>query len=1343
MEVKPLVLLASLCALHAQADEVTNACYNCPPLDRVADATNFDDSSYYADALVAISNNQSAADVKAKITASISQNHKTLTYSEVWTALTQTDEDPANTDNVILLYKGTSIPKMSNGSGTQSSDPDNWNREHVWAKSHGFSSSSNEAYTDIHHLRPTDISVNSSRGNLDFDNSDSPLSEAPSNSVDSDSFEPRNAVKGDVARMVFYMDTRYEGLGDITPDLQVLDRLTTNGEAALGRLCRLLEWHANDPVDATEIERNNRIYEFQGNRNPFIDHPEWVNVLYSAPACSGDGDTGGGDTGGGDTGGDTGGGDGGTSATSMMISGIIDGPLSGGIPKAVELYITSDIADLSNCGIGSANNGGGTDGQEFTFPAESAAAGTHIYVASESTGFTAFFGFAPDYISGAANVNGDDAIELFCNGKIVDTFGDINTDGSGQPWEYMDGWAYRNDNTAAAGTEFNIADWTFSGKNALDGQSNNDSAETPFPSKRFTVGEPLIITGIFDGPLSGGTPKAIELYVPFGITDLSACGIGSANNGGGTDGEEFTFPADAVSAGSYIYIATETAGFESFFGFAPSYTHGAAAVNGDDAIELFCNGQVIDTFGDINKDGTGQSWEYKDGWAYRNSGTTTDGTHFDINHWTFSGKDSNDGESTNDTADKPFPLATFAAGNDNEEPPVSALGQCYDHATLISAIQGETNTSPLVDQTHVVEGVVSAVFPDLKGFFIQEELVDQDDNPLTSEGLFVYNNQNTVTPTVGDVVRVIGNVAEHYDNTQISANEDLLNCATDSLVATPVTLPLASQYALEAVEGMLVSFEQTLTVVDNYSLSRYGEVTVASERLYNPTQIATPGDAANQIKAENVLKQLVIDDGRTVQNADSVPYPAPELSAENSLRVGSQVTNLEGVISYSYSKYRLQPTVAPNFIDANPRTFAPELANEGDLKIASFNVLNFFNGDGQGTGFPTSRGADTVEEFIRQRDKLISALLAMDADVVGLMELENDGFGEFSAIRDLVNGLNDNTAAGQWAFVNLNAEHVGTDKISSGIIYRSDKVAEVGIAAFTTTEPFNYGNRPPVVQTFEDLSNGDQLSLVVTHLRSKGSCSKAEGDDKDLNDGQGCWNATRVTAVNTLLAWLNTHPTGIAEDDYIILGDMNAYSMEDPINAYKTAGLSHLMQEFHGNQTHSYIYRGESGSLDHAFASSNMRKKVIAITDWHINADEPPALDYNMEYKSDYQLANLYADNAYRTSDHDPIVIALDTYQEFDVNWDNLSGNPGWRTYSFDLPAGMKVLEITSQNGSGDVQLFVEHNKKPTYGHFDCKSTEAGTKQACSFDNPTAGTWYIRIRGGRYNNVDMKAYYHN
>ncbi len=180
----------------------------------------------------------------------------------------------------------------------------------------------------------------------------------------------------------------------------------------------------------------------------------------------------------------------------------------------------------------------------------------------------------------------------------------------------------------------------------------------------------LILTGVIDGPLTLGTPKVVEFYVINDIPDLSIYGFGSANNGGGSDGEEFTFPADAATAGSFIYVATEVPQFTAWFGFAPNYTSGATAINGDDAIELFQNGSVVDVFGDINVDGTGQPWEYMDGWAYRVDGTGPDGTTFMLANWTFSGPNALDGESSNGTAATPFPTGSYAPGGGGDSAPV-------------------------------------------------------------------------------------------------------------------------------------------------------------------------------------------------------------------------------------------------------------------------------------------------------------------------------------------------------------------------------------------------------------------------------------------------------------------------------------------------------------------------------------------------------------------------------------------------------------------------------------------------------------------------------------------------
>jgi len=223
----------------------------------------------------------------------IIKTNSQLSYSQVWEALKYTDEDPNNSSNVILLYTGWSYPKNDNGGGVSE-----WNREHTWAKSHGDFGTAIGPGTDIHHLRPTDVTVNSKRSNLHFDAGGSPYSDPTRYGMsgsfdtgckyDGDSWEPRDEVKGDVARMIFYMAVRYEG-DDNYPDLEVVDYIPSNNSSPEhGLLSTLIQWHNNDPVSSWEQRRNDRIYYGNGttntyaqwNRNPFIDHPEWVNAIW-------------------------------------------------------------------------------------------------------------------------------------------------------------------------------------------------------------------------------------------------------------------------------------------------------------------------------------------------------------------------------------------------------------------------------------------------------------------------------------------------------------------------------------------------------------------------------------------------------------------------------------------------------------------------------------------------------------------------------------------------------------------------------------------------------------------------------------------------------------------------------------------------------------------------------------------------------------------------------------------------------------------------------------------------------------------------------------------------------
>jgi predicted extracellular nuclease len=574
---------------------------------------------------------------------------------------------------------------------------------------------------------------------------------------------------------------------------------------------------------------------------------------------------------------------------------------------------------------------------------------------------------------------------------------------------------------------------------------------------------------------------------------------------------------------------------------------------------------------------------------------------------------------------------------------------CGDAYTPIYNVQGSGDESPLDGNLVSIEGVVTGDFQTsdgLRGFYVQDPLGDSD--AATSDGIFVYDGSSpAVDVNVGDAVRVRGTVDEYYYVTEITNVQLVLVCGTGSVSATPVDLPVDDD--LEPYEGMLVTFPEELTASQNYFQGRYGQVTMSSEgRMFQPTNIYRPlTPEAIQLAEDNLRRMFILDDGTTSQNE----YPIPYIGADNTLRAGDTVVGLTGVIDYGPINssspparyYRLQPTEPPvesiEFTRVNERTAEPDDVG-GLIKIASFNVLNYFNGDGMGGGFPTSRGADSLDEFIRQRDKIISAILAMDADVIGLMEIENDGYDEYSAIADLVNGLNDAAGAGTYAFIDPGVGPVGTDEIAVGFIYRPGTVTPAGAAAIldSSVDPdFNSDyNRPAIAQTFDRSTGGGRFTAVVNHLKSKGSPCDDIGDP-DIGDGQGNCNLTREAAAIALTEWLATDPTGSGDTDVFIIGDLNSYAMEDPIIAIEGAGYANLVKEFFGPWAYSYIFDGQAGYLDHALSTPDAAWQVSGTTIWHINTDEPSVIDYNVEYKSQ----DLYTPTPYRSSDHDPVIVGF------------------------------------------------------------------------------------------------------
>lgn len=622
--------------------------------------------------------------------------------------------------------------------------------------------------------------------------------------------------------------------------------------------------------------------------------------------------------------------------------------------------------------------------------------------------------------------------------------------------------------------------------------------------------------------------------------------------------------------------------------------------------------------------------------------------------------------------------------------------------TPVYSIQGSgatvAITGPVTTQG-VVVGDYEGPSPALRGFFIQDLTGDGD--PATSDGIFVFEGSNANTVNLGDVVRITGNAGENQGQSQVSVGT-IIPCGTGSVEPTDVTLPFASATAAEAYEGMLVRLPQTLYVTEHYQLGRFGQVVLSSGgRLQQPTNLVLPGAPALAMQAANNLNRIILDDAIQTQNPDPIVFArgGMPLSASNTLRGGDTAAGIVGVMTYTWggnsaspNAYRVRPINAlngyVNFEPANPRpTEAPALA--GRVRVVGMNVLNFFNTyDGLPDtvdnctlgvgGAPTDcRGADTQAELDRQWVKTVAAIVKMNADVIGMTEIENDGYGPDSALQFLVDKLNEATAPGTYAMIDadlgtgqLNA--LGTDAIKVAMIYKPARVTPIGSTAALNSEAFVNGgdtaprNRPALAQSFEEVGTGARFTVAVNHLKSKGSAC----DAADAGDGQGNCNLVRLNAANLLTAWLASDPTEIGDRDVLIIGDLNSYAMEDPIRAIVSAGYTNLVKLFGGDEAYSYVFDGQWGYLDHALGNSTLTPQVTAVYDYHINADEPSVLDYNLDFKTLNLQTVLYAPDEYRISDHDPVLVDMNPAKKAVTGF--ITGG-GW----IQSPAGAYLADPT------------------------------------------------------------------
>lgn len=692
-------------------------------------------------------------------------------------------------------------------------------------------------------------------------------------------------------------------------------------------------------------------------------------------------------------------------------------------------------------------------------------------------------------------------------------------------------------------------------------------------------------------------------------------------------------------------------------------------------------------------------------------------------------------------------LQTATAGYTVSASPVTtAITDDEVTVTPIGVVQGAGMTATA--GTFTAEAIVTGVYPNLSpaGFYLQEEDADMDTNPLTSEGIFVVSTQAVA---VGDKVRVTGSVQENAASPSFSqavfssAVVTVLSNANPLPAVIDITLPVTDISDFERYEGMLVRFPSTLTVTNNYTLGRFGEVGLSAGGIvFQPSQVidvndATPSGttatgssniaALNSLNNANKLRSILLDDGTNTTVA--LPYADP---VDHTLRLGSTVSNLTGIMGYAFNVYRIQPIpAAPPVFTYAPRPALPDVGN-AEVKVASFNVLNYFNGNGTGGGFPTDRGAHSLVEFNRQRDKIISAITQINADVVGLLEIENDGTGSNAAIQDLVNGLNAVSGAGTYSFINDGAtsQTYGTDAIRCGILYKPAAVTPNGAAMLSPSDSFN---RPPLAQKFTAVTTNLSFNFVVNHFKSKG-CTGATGSDLDQLDGQSCFNNRRKLQSVALLNFFNNTVIPTSGTDRIVsVGDYNAYYEEDPLDILRANNYTVL-----GSSTgYSYQFDGQIGSLDHAVVSSSLNNYISGIAKWNINAAEPVYLDYNdliNDGSGDFEnpFAAYYTNTAFRSSDHDPVIIGLHLSTPLPVNLSRFDAvkknNAVELTWSAQTTAAFKVFEIERSdatnewsplvtiqaNKSGDSYGTIDHNPMKGINLYRVKSLDQDGSYAYS-----------------------------
>jgi predicted extracellular nuclease len=828
------------------------------------------------------------------------------------------------------------------------------------------------------------------------------------------------------------------------------------------------------------------------------------------------------------------------------------------------------------------------------------------------------------------------------------------------------------------------------------------------PGLRAAGSATLVINEIdYDQP-GTDTAEFLELKnVSGGAIDLGDYSVELVNGTGGGASVYATIdlPDASLAAGDYFVICANAATVANCDLDSSPDTN--FIQNGaPDAVGLRSNGALVDA---VSYEGNSASpYTEGSGVGIEDSGAGSiarcpDGSDSDANNVDFASTPGTPG-AANDCSTVTRPFGTCGDGSE----------------TPIHAIQGAGASTPLSGSARVIEGVVVGDFEGssaFNGFFVQEEDADADADSQTSEGIFVFYPSSPGV-SVGDTVRVLGTVTEFSGLTELTSVTNFATCASGSPLptVTDVEVPFASVDYPERYEGMYVRFPQSLVISEYFNYDRFGEMVLAlplsgESRPFTPTSIEEPGAPAQARAEANSLRRITLDDGLNTQNPSVLRHPNGDpFSLTNRFRGGDTVTNATGVMDYRFSLYRIQPTGAGTYAATNPRPASPESVG-GSLRVGSLNTLNYFLTPDYPSGSPLDnkcgpaqdvecRGwdADQPDELTRQRAKLLAAITGVNADVMGLNELENTAGVE--PLADIVSGLSG------YAYVDTGT--IGTDAIKVGLLYKPAKVTPVGSFQIldSTDDPrfIDTLNRPALAQTFDVNATGARFTVVVNHLKSKGSACTG---DPDTGDGQGNCNLTRKAAAQALVDWLATDPTGSGDPDFLIMGDLNSYAMEDPIEAVKAgpddaAGTSDdytsLIAQYQGTYAYSYVFDGQAGYLDHALSSAHLTSQVTGATEWHINADEPDVLDYDTSFKPPSQDA-LYEANAYRSSDHDALVIGLELCDDVDPTLSvSVSPNMLWPPNHKYVTVQATVTARDNYDPSPTVELVSVTSNEPDDG---------------------------------------------